>query len=70
MNESPLIKLPPPKLLSAPRYQQTQKRRSTLDLTMLIEFETASVSLGKRGKFMIRFRPYGSKETIKLGPYF
>ena len=68
--EYPLHERPRQNVQSLPFYrtQQVPKKKNPLILNMIVEIDIPTVKLSKRGKFFIRFRPYGDKETIKLGP--
>ena len=52
------------------RTQKVFQKKDPLILNMIVEIDIPTVKLGKKVKFFIRFRPYGSKEALKIGPNF
>ena len=59
----PLIEVPPSNIVPPPifRTQKVHPKKEPLILNMIVEIDTKSVNIGKKSKFFIRFRPYGSK---------
>ena len=43
------------------RTQKVVQKKDPLILNMIVEIDIPTVKLGKKVKFFIRFRPYGSK---------
>ena len=56
-----------------PNYQSratVSKKKNNMILNMVFEIDSSTVKLCKEVRYFIRFRPYGERESVKIGPHF